>query len=543
MEFRPPVQGVVDRSVASPASFVLPSESTQTASRSHFLRTSLALAVCVVGLMIPTGAALAAPRPHRMKVYVARGEKAVAATSAQPSSAGPQYGLFTCQLVGLRASNCLDPYEVRHAYGVDTLIAEGYDGRGQTIVIVDAYQNPSLATQMATFDTFYGLPDVQLTLLAPDGLTPFDPTDATMSGWAEEISLDVEWAHAIAPGARIVLVQAKSSNDPDIISAVNYAVTNELGSVISMSFGENESCLGPDLTAEYHNLFAAATRKNITLFASAGDQGAAQMTCDGNSWVKAVSSPANDPLVSSVGGTELTVAKYCLASQGCDPTQNPAAGTYLSETAWNEGLPYGDYGDIFGYGTLSGGGGFSIIFGEPSYQQYVLPDGKQRGLPDVAYNAAVEHGVLTYLAIPGIQSGFYTFGGTSAGSPQWSAITAIANQRAGKSLGFLNTGLYRVAVKRQFYAESFHDITTGTNSSLQFDSLGNPVNIIGFDAGIGWDPVTGLGTPKVAALVDDLIRLVSPGDGTAAIATIKLNANGNANATAAHAAKRSVKPH
>lgn len=198
-----------------------------------------------------------------------------------------------------------------------------------------------------------------------------------------------------------------------------------------MSFGENESCLGPNLTNAYHNAFAAATAKNITLLASSGDEGAALQTCDGKSWVKAVSNPANDPLVTAVSGTELTVAKYCLTSQGCDPAANPEAGTYVSETAWNEGLPYGDCGDVFGFGTLSVGGGFSVVFDEPAYQKGVLPGGKQRAVPDVSYSAAEEHGVLTYLAIPGIPSGFYLFGGTSAGAPQWAGITAIADQRGG----------------------------------------------------------------------------------------------------------------
>jgi subtilase family serine protease len=455
-----------------------------------------------------------------MKVFLTRGEQAIS-TGDQASTTGPQYGLFSCQIVGASTGNCLDPYEMRHAYQIDTLIAQGYDGTGQTIVIVDAFQNPNLLVQMATFDSFYGLPAVQLTQIAPDGLTPYQRTDGNMAGWAEEISLDVEWAHAIAPGAKIVLVLAKSNDDADIVSAIRYAVNNDIGNVISMSFGENESCVGTALMAAYHNVFASAAQKHITLLASAGDQGAAQTTCDGNSWVKAASSPASDPLVTAVGGTELTVAKYCLPSRGCDPAANPVAGTYLSETAWNEGLPYGDYGNIFGYGTISGGGGFSVVFDEPPYQKGILPGGKQRGVPDVSYSASVEHGVLTYLAIPGLPNGFYRFGGTSAGSPQWAAITAIANQKAGTSLGFLNTAAYHIAQAQQAYAASFHDITTGTNSSLQFDALGSPVNIVGFNAGVGWDAATGIGTPIAPGLVDELIQHVSPGDATAVLANTK----------------------
>jgi len=415
---------------------------------------------------------------------------------------------------------------MRRAYQVDSLIAAGYDGTGQTIVILDAFQNPALVAQVATFNAFYGLPATQLTQVAPDGLTPFDPTDNNMLGWAEEISLDVEWAHAMAPGAKIVLVLAKSNNDSDIASALNYAVTNNLGNVISMSFGENESCLAPADQASYHNSFAAATAKHITLLASSADQGAALNTCDGSSWVKAVSSPASDPLVTGVGGTELTVAKYCLVSLHCDPNANPAPGTYLSETTWNEGLPYGDFGNIFGEGTLSTGGGFSVVFPEPPYQKGVIHGGKQRAVPDVAYSAAVEHGALTYLAIPGIAPGFYLFGGTSAGSPQWAALTAIANQYAGTSLGFLNSGIYRIMEASQTYASSFHDITVGTNSSLQFDQNNNPVNIVGFNAGTGWDATTGAGSPQGASIVGNLLLYVYPAsDGTAVLANTKPKSN------------------
>ena len=505
--------------------FEWPSVAINPAVANHsFMRAVRALALSILGLVVLAPLALAATPGHTMRGFLLRGPQAIP-SGDQSSTTGPQYGLFTCQVVGLSTRDCIDPYQMRRAYQVDSLIAQGYDGRGQTIVIVDAFQNPNLVAQVATFDNFYGLPAIQLTQVAPDGLTPFDQTDANMLGWAEEISLDVEWSHAIAPAANIVLVLAKSNADADIVSALNYAVNNSLGNVVSMSFGENESCLGTDLITAYHNAFASATAKNITLLASSADEGAALPTCDGASWVKAVSQPASDPLVTGVGGTELTVAKYCLSSLGCNPAANPDPGTYLSETAWNEGLPYGDYGDVFGYGTLSGGGGFSVVFDEPPYQKGVLPGGKQRAVPDVAYSAAVLHGVLTYLAIPGIPSGFYLFGGTSAGAPQWSAITAIADQRAGTSLGFLNSGIYHAVRAKMDYAASFHDVTVGTNSSLQFDSSGNPVDVIGFNAGTGWDAATGSGSPITPGIVDDLVRYVSPGDGTAVLANTKPKPN------------------
>ena len=266
-------------------------------------------------------------------------------------------------------SACYDPYQMRTAYQVDSLIAAGYDGTGHTIVIIDAFQNPNLVSQVAFYNNYYGLPPTNLTQIAPDGLTPFNPADDNMVGWAEEISLDVEWAHAIAPGAKIMLVLAKSNEDTDILSALKYAVDNNLGDVISMSFGENESCVDPDLLAQQHDVFAAATLKGITLFASSADEGAALQSCDGSTWVKAVSSPASDPLVAGVGGTELHAADYCLTALGCNPATNPAPGTYQSEIVWNEGAPFGDFANVFGFGTISTGGGFSVLFDEPPYQK------------------------------------------------------------------------------------------------------------------------------------------------------------------------------
>jgi subtilase family serine protease len=473
--------------------------------------------LCILGLLVVSQSALGARTHHAMSPLVIVGPQAIPATS------GPQYGLFRCQVgTDPRGRTCYDPYQIRRAYQVDSQIAAGYDGTGYTIVIIDAFQNPNLVSQVAAYNAFYGLPSTNLTQIAPDGLTPFVPGDPNMTGWAEEISLDVEWAHNIAPGAKIVLVLAKSNQDADIQSALNYAVTNNLGDVISMSFGENESCTDPSILSAEHDSFEAATQNGVTLFASSGDQGAAQMTCDGTSWVRAVSSPASDPLVTAVGGTELHAAGYCLTALGCDPSTNPSPGTYQGEITWNEGPPFGDFQALLPppSGSASDGGGFSVLYPEPPYQQGTggLRGGKQRAVPDVAYNAAIYHGVLTYLNIPGVPAGFYLFGGTSCGSPQWAGITAIADQKAGKRLGFLNTALYHIGTVNQAYPASFNDVTRGVNSVVEYDVKNNPITVAGFSAGAGWDPTTGTGTPIDPGLVDYLLTYVSPGDGTAAIA-------------------------
>lgn len=433
------------------------------------------------------------------------------------TSDGTSYGLFKCQ-VGKSVGQCYDPYQMRRAYGIDGLIAQGFDGTGKTIVIVDAFMDPNIAAQLDYFNKFYSLKPVNaglgtptFTQVSPDGVPVFDP------GWSQEITLDVLWAHAIAPGANIVLEQAADNSDYALISALNDAINNNRGDVISMSFGESDTCLDANTTAAWHQAFVNATKKGITLFASSGDQGAVQPSCDGLSWVKSTSSPASDPLVSAVGGTELVAADYCLPSLGCNPATNPAPGTFLSETAWNEGPSYGDFQDRFD-STIASGGGFSTVWSQPAYQNGTLPGGKARGAPDVAYNAAVMHGVLTYLDFPGVPAGFYRFGGTSAGSPQWAALTAIADQAAGHNYGFINAALYKIGQNAANYALTFHDITSGTNSALEYDAWGNPVDTTGYAAGPGWDAVTGLGSPKAAAVLAQLPLFWSMGQGNAAIA-------------------------
>jgi subtilase family serine protease len=453
---------------------------------------------------------------------------------ATATTDGATYGLFSCQ-VGRSVGQCYDPYEMRMAYGVNTLISSGLNGTGKTIVIIDAFQDPNIAAQLDYFDNFYGLTPVNagsgtptFTQVAPDGLTPFVPGDPNMRGWAEEISLDVLWAHAIAPGANIVLELGADNSDVALVSALNDAINNNRGDVISMSFGESDTCLGTDLTAAWHQAFVNATMKGITLFASSGDQGAALPSCDGNSWIKSTSSPASDPLVTSVGGTELHAADYCLTSLGCDPTANPAPGTYLSEIGWNEGYPYGDFQNVFG-STHAGGGGFSTVWDEPAYQKGTIHGGKQRGVSDVSYNASILHGVLTYLNIPGLAVGWYRFGGTSAGSPQWAALTAIADQIAGGDYGFINAAMYKIGQNATPYSISFNDITSGTNSALEYDTANNPVYTTGYNAIPGWDAFTGLGSPKTNSFVNELPVFWSAGQGNAAIAGSKSHTNGNPN--------------
>lgn len=388
--------------------------------------------------------------------------------------------VFSCQKTN--PAGCYGPQQIRAAYDIQPLLDKGITGAGRTIVIIDAFQSPTIKNDLTVFDKVFGIPDPTLNIIAPDGLTPFDPNNADEVGWSGEITLDVEWAHAVAPGATIDLVLSKSDMDADILSATKYAIDKNLGDVISQSFGEAEQCMDPNLLKQQHQLFAEATAKHITLFASSGDSGAAQATCDGKSYFLAVSTPASDPLVTGVGGTRLYA--------------DGLTGVYNNETVWNES------------GIGASGGGFSVVYKAPFYQRGI-PDiaanNNRRGVPDVAYNAAVNGGVLAVWSSSGQgQNLVFRFGGTSAGSPQWAGITALADQYTGHRLGFLNVAFYAISKVNFLYAKTFHDITVGNNS---FDG------VTGYNAHAGWDATTGLGSPKAKNLVTLLGLFCHPSDG------------------------------
>jgi len=384
-------------------------------------------------------------------------------TSAGNATRTPQGVTFGCQTT--TPARCYGPDQIRAAYGVDKLAARGLDGRGRTIVIVDAYSSPTIQQDLGLFDSLFGLPAADLQVVAPQGLAPFDPSDPVQVGWSGEITLDVEWAHAIAPGAAIKLVLAKSSNDADILAAISYAVDHNLGDVISQSYGEAEQCMDRRVLDRQHELFARASERGITLLAASGDLGAAQYTCDGNSFFQAASTPATDPNVTSVGGTTLVA--------------DGTTGAYQGETVWND-----QYG--------SGGGGFSVVYRAPQYQRSLGL--RSRGVPDVAYNADVYSGVLTvWTQAPGTQPGVWLFGGTSAGSPQWAGLVALADQARHGRVGQINTSLYALARNPRGYAYDFHDVTAGNN--------GEPPITNGFSATAGWDAASGLGSPRADHLV------------------------------------------
>jgi subtilase family serine protease len=379
---------------------------------------------------------------------------------------------------------CYGPLQIRAAYGFDKLPSR-LTGAGVTIVIIGAFGAPTLSRDLAAFDTAWGLPAPTLNVIAPDGLLPFTYANRNMVLGASEATVDVEWAHAIAPGATIDLVMAKTLDDPDVLSADLYAVNRNLGAILSQSIGEPESCMAPAIQKAQHEAFKKAREERITVVVSAGDHGAAGIACDGSpNFSLSIDTPASDPLVTSIGGTTLHASLE--------------TGAYASETAWT---------DMFG----RGGGGFSSLYKRPSYQRGSV-DSKARGVPDVAYNSGVEGGFVTAFSFPNPNVvNFFAIGGTSAATPQWAGLVALADQAAGRRLGFLNDSLYSIG-RHARTSSAFHDITVGDNTWVYTNPAGQVVTIKGYSAAPGWDAVTGWGSPKANVLVP-LLASSEHGDG------------------------------
>ena len=353
------------------------------------------------------------------------------------------------------------PAQIRHAYGFDQVSGTGAN---QTIAIVDAYNDPNITSDLHVFDQKFGLADPpSFKVVNQNGGSA--SSVQTDSGWAGEIALDVEWAHAIAPGASIDLVLAPTGNDLDLYNALKYAANLTGVRAVSMSFAEAESCMDPTLMSEQSALFASASAKGITFVAASGDQGAAQ-SCDGIHNFKAVSTPASDPNVTAVGGTILKA--------------DLSTGRYISEETWNEVAQY----------NVASGGGFSSLYSLPSYQRGTV-SGSARGLPDVSYSASNAWGDYVYWASSNQGFHNWTFAGTSVGTPQWAALVDLASQQAGHGLGNVNPKLYSLS------ASDFNDMVSGNNTFGKIE---------GYNATKGWDAATGLGSPDAAAVVNGLAK-------------------------------------
>jgi subtilase family serine protease len=387
---------------------------------------------------------------------------AVCLTLAAAASAASALTGRPC-VFGAGPPACLGPADFAQAYDVPA----GLDGTGQTIVILTPYGDPALQTDLALFDSYFGLPappSLSVLPVAGSGV----PGSGQLRFWALETALDVEYAHALAPGAKIVVAQAATDDNGDIVLAAAKLLPRYPGAVVSMSFGdfETDSAAGT-FVAQLHAVFLQATALRETLVAASGDLGATFSPFTGLN-TPVAGYPASDPLVTAVGGTMGLPA----------PSSLLVNGAYGGEQVWNE--PPG-----------ASGGAPSVLFPAPSWQRPVSGY-SMRTVPDVAYYAESAGGAMVFaLGRPGL------VGGTSLGSPSWAGIFALVDQaRASQGrgpIGPANASLYKLGRK----GGDFHDITVGNNAYL------SPT---GFAATPGYDLATGWGTPDVARLVAGLAK-------------------------------------
>ena len=308
-----------------------------------------------------------------------------------------------------------------------------------------------------------------------------------MVAWAQETSLDVEYAHAMAPGANLLLVETPSDETvgragfPDIVKAEKYVIQNHLGDVISQSFGAPEQTFPSAASIErLRGAYKMAAQDGVTVLAATGDQGASGVMNAAETEFftsRVVDWPASDPLVTAVGGTQLHL--------------NASGKRTAPDNVWNDTARLGS--------PAAGGGGVSTVFARPAFQSSVASVvGSGRGLPDVALSAAVNGAALVYTSFSGF-AGYSLIGGTSEATPLFAGIVAIADQAAGHDLGDLNTALYGLAAG----SPGLPDITKG-NNTVSFEQGGQSDKVKGFTAKAGYDVASGLGSVDGADLVAEL---------------------------------------
>jgi subtilase family serine protease len=486
------------------------------------------------------------PRPKqrvRLQLEELETRALLSGSSATMGGVQPLLTLLTPQASAQQTSSTISgytPQQIQQAYGVDSLLNNGTNGAGETIAIVDAYYDPNIINDANTFSTQFNLPlfnssgGPTLKVVASGGGPASSLSQDPSGGWPLETSLDVEWAHAIAPQANILLVEAPDGSDASVFQAVQYAAAQPGVVAVSMSWGDYEFS---DETSYDSYFLPPSSNPGVVFVAASGDEGA---------WSGPIY-PATSPYVLAVGGTTLGGSTSSTSGYGYSSssffTWGTSWGSFYARSA--SARPGG--GLYTGAGSLSvvpaatsssgtsnypgetawygSGGGASAYEGEPSYQYnqqsidntYGYPNVEvydyrtgtasyyySRMTPDVAYNADPNTGYAIYdsIASPdyGFSGGWGEVGGTSAGAPQWSALVALADQqRAAMGEKPLDTNevqnqLYN-SLSNGNYANIFHDITTGSN---------------GYSAGPGYDIVTGLGTPIANALVPYLASTTIP---------------------------------
>jgi subtilase family serine protease len=381
---------------------------------------------------------------------------------------------------------CYTPLELRVAYDLNPLYHRGLTGHGRTIVIPTPFGSPTIRNDLKVFDKQWGIPDTNLRIIQFGHIPPYDPRNPTRIEWAAGTTIMVEYAHAVAPGARIVIAETPVSETagahgfPDLMQAQQSLINSGIGDVFELITDTPENTFPGFPHGNYSSLlnlryaFKDALTHHVTEVVASGDSGATGFMRDGTQFPYQVTNwPATDPLVTAVGATHITL--------------NSDGERLQPDTVWNDGS------------QGAGGGGLSAIFARPAYQSGVASVvGNHRGIPDISLNGAVTASCWVYLTFGGLGgTGWNLFNGTTESAPMFAGIIALADQLAGHRLGLINPALYRMGAMNH-HSTGIIDVTLGNNT------FGG---VTGFNAVPGYDLASGWGTLDAAKFVRALVRL------------------------------------
>lgn len=439
--------------------------------------TALATAAALTAPLPGSAVAAPAATPHTKVVPAIAGHNLVRAV-------GTPLTTEQCQTKWKIA--CYGPLQYRQAYNLNPLYHAGITGKGRTIVIVDSFGSPTIQHDLDVYSKQFGIKSSKVSVVKWGNVPKWDPKNPDMTGWAGESTLDVEMAHAMAPDAKIVLVETAVAETegvtglPEMMDAEKAMIDRGVGDVITQSFGATENTFPGFDKGDFSSIqklryaFKDAAKHGVTVLASSGDGGATDNTADGKGYyTKPVNSwPSSDPLVTSIGGTQLHL--------------DDLGHRLKPESVYND--------------NGAGGGGQSHVFKRPAYQNGVRSVvGTQRATPDISMAAAVNGGAWVYSSYDPTAVGWDVSGGTSEASPLFSGIVALADQAAGHRVGNIQDALYAL-YKHEGYKRSsgLVDVNDGTNNSYQ--------GVTGYTAVNGYDMATGIGTIDAARFVPALVR-------------------------------------
>jgi len=394
---------------------------------------------------------------------------------------------FTSNVTG---NHYIAPSDFTTIYDLSGLYAAGLDGSGQSIAVVG--QTDIQLSDIQAFRKTAGLPANDPQVILVPGMS--DP--GISNGDITEANLDLEWSGAVAPNAHIVYV-----NSNNALVSLQYAVEQNLASIISVSYGDCESNFPTQDLQLLEAVGQQANVQGITILSASGDNGAAD--CESTTATiathgVAVDMPAAMPYVTGLGGSEF---KETTASSwtSTNTATNGSALAYIPEVAWN---------DTNSRGIAATGGGRSIYFPKPSWQQGAgVPNDSARDVPDISLSASADHDGYLICSQGSCVNGYRSssgsltvVGGTSVAAPSFAGIVALLNQKLGTRQGNINSILYNLAATAP---TAFHDITGGGNQvPCQAGSTGCPsTGTIGYSAGPGYDQATGLGSVDVGTLI------------------------------------------